>query len=285
MTRLNICLGTFALLINGTYPYVFQTRNHPYPVYFFGFDFLSSPVFEVVYALEFVISFFACSVYIPFCNFFFSFVLFGIALIRILKERFRNIAEPFDVEVDEKPDDALITRRFRICIEMHKLIILYGNELNPLLSTVFLVEMLIFGGMLCVLLFMIQVVTETTHLVMGVMQIMLILFQLFVLYFMANQLIEEVSKRDVFLDPQSLVICIVFWRFKSNLLGPALYDSPWYCFSKSNQRTLILVLAQTQKPVVIMVGNIAPITLQTFQSLLNASYSYFNIMRNSLNEK
>lgn len=43
-----------------------------------------------------------------------------------------------------------------------------------------------------------------------------------------------------------------------------------------------MILARTQKPIVIMIGNVAPITLQMFQKLLNVSYSYFALLRRSM---
>lgn len=69
---------------------------------------------------------------------------------------------------------------------------------------------------------------------------------------------------------------------KSYNIGEALYDIPWYHFNDKNKKTLLLILARTQKPVQIMIGNVAPITLQMFQSLLNVSYSYCALLRRSM---
>lgn len=65
-------------------------------------------------------------------------------------------------------------------------------------------------------------------------------------------------------------------------IGRALYEIPWYDFNQKNKKTLLMILGRTQKPLQIMIGNVAPITLQMFQSLLNVSYSYFALLRRSM---
>lgn len=65
-------------------------------------------------------------------------------------------------------------------------------------------------------------------------------------------------------------------------VGAALYDLPWYHFNEKNKKTLLLIICRSQKPLQIMIGDIVPITLQMFQSLLNVSYSYFALLRRSM---
>lgn len=258
--RLNLGLGLFATFVNLGYPIIMRTGTHPYGLYLFGIDFHKSPVHELTYAYQALVSWSACLLYIPFCNIFFSSILFGIALLRILKDRLRNIAEPFTGEdVSLEPNNALVEKRFKQYIEYHKRIIRYVEELNGVVSTVFLIEIIIFGVLLCALLFLVQIVQGTNEFILGVIQIFLIIFQLFVLYYLSNELIEQ-----------------------SNELRFALFDCPWYCFSSKNKLTLLIMLAKMQIPLEITVGNIAPITLQTFQKILNVSYSYFTILRRSL---
>lgn len=168
-------------------------RRHPYGIKFFGVDLKRSPTFEMIYFFELVTTGTACLFYIPFINMFASFILFGIALIRIFKERLRNIAEPFDPNVSgSEPNNELIEKRFRQLVEYHKRIIRYVAELNAIVSTVCLVEIIIFGALLCLLLFLVQIVERGFALGVCIAFIGCILFQLLTLYWLANELIEQV---------------------------------------------------------------------------------------------
>lgn len=258
-STINIGMGACAMTINSVYPLIFRTGFPPYALHLRGVNFSSSPLYEITFVTEALTNCNCCIMYIPYCSFFFAFILFGIAKIRILRERLRKVAEPYDGDIMGRPDNALIAQRFRVCIELHKRLLLYVDELNGIVATVFMVEIVLFGAILCALLFVVQIVNEWNLLLMGLMQISLIITQLFILYFVSNQLIEE-----------------------SHELALALYDSPWYFFSNDNQRTTLLIIAQLQRPMVIMVGNVVPITLQTFQGILNMSYSYIALLRRSL---
>lgn len=177
------------------YPLFLAGRRHPYGIYFFGVDFQSTPTYEVIYFLQLLITGGACLFYIPFINMFASFILFGIALISIFKERLRKIAEPFDASVAElEPNNDLIEKRFRLLIEYHKRIIRYVAELNAIVSTVCLVEIIIFGALLCLLLFLVQIVENGVQLIVYIIFIGCIIFQLLTLYWLSNELIEQVRK-------------------------------------------------------------------------------------------
>lgn len=181
-------------------------------------------------------------------------VLFGIALVQNLSHKFRTIQGWEGV-----PDQELIERRFRLYIEYHKRIVRYFDDLNELFATVFLVEILLFGTLLMALLFTVLIAEHTSEALLGCIYIFMIIFQLFAMYYLSNEITEQ-----------------------SGGLSFALYDCPWYTFSLGNRKTLMLVLARTRQPCVVMLGPLAPITLNTFQAILNMSYSYFNLLRQSL---
>lgn len=243
------------------YPFFMANGDLPYGVYIPGVDLTTSPSYEFAYAFQFVLTFLAQINYIPFVNMFIGFNFFGITLMRILTHELRTIADDEEGEhVDESPpNNKLIAKRLLLYIEYYKRIIRYVDELNGVVSTIMLVEIILFGTILFVLLFTAIVTTQKSVMVWAIIYIVSILFQLLPMYYLSNQLIVESSQ-----------------------LGYALYDAPWYTFNTSNQKTILLFILRSQRPLEIMIGNVAPVTLQTFQSILNMSYSYCNILRGEM---
>lgn len=192
--KLNIGIGFFALSAFLTYPLMLGENKLPYGLYIPGIDFLASPCYEISYLVELGVTIINVFLYMPFINMFTGFVVFGITMLRILGDKIRSIAEPFDGTEDSSPNNELIKRRFRLYIEYHKRIIRYVTELNEIVSTAFLVELILFGMLLCVLLFFVQLVDKTSLRLLGVTFIFIILSQLFVLYWLSNELIEEVRR-------------------------------------------------------------------------------------------
>lgn len=176
------------------YPIILGEDKLPYGLYFPGVDFMKSPIFEIAYFVEFIATIISVLFYIPFINMYICFVVFGITMVRILREKFRNIAAPFVGAGEEQPDNELVQLRLRLNIECHKRIITYVDKLNDIVATAFLVEIIVFGVLLCVLLFFVQLVEKPTHRILAITFISLIMFQLFSLYWLSNQLIEEVRK-------------------------------------------------------------------------------------------
>lgn len=191
--KLNLGLGMFASSCFVAYPLIAGLRDLPYGIYIPSVDYRQSPTYEIVFAIQAVITFSGSLLYIPFSNLFSSFVMFGIILIKILQHKFRTIADGPSSEID----NALIERRFRLYIENHKRIIRYVKEINSLVSVVCLVELIFFGVLLSALLFLVNTVEKTSQLVIASSYIFLIMVQLFTLYWNSNELLEEVRGHAV----------------------------------------------------------------------------------------
>lgn len=194
-TVVNTVVGLLAVTSFSIYPLLLDGRNHPYGVYFLGVDFTLSPQYEIVYVWQILISFSACAMYIPFINMFISWIMFGMAMTTILKEMLRNIAHPFDESVDTNPNNALIAKRFRQCIEYHQRIIRYVEELNEIVSMICLVEIIMFGMLLVQLLFFVQIVERLSQFISGIIYTFIIMFQLLSLYWLSNEFSEEVRRK------------------------------------------------------------------------------------------
>ena len=197
--KLNFCLAYCATFFFIAYPVLLDEKKLPYGIHIPGVNLLVSPYYEIIVLMELAQTSTGVFSYIPFINVFTSFVVLGITMIRILTEKFRHIASTHGDNGDpnEPPNDKLIHQRFRLYIEYHKRILRYVKELNEIVATAFLVEILMFGVLLCVLLFFVQLVEKSSHLFLGVTFIGFIIIQLFALYWLSNQLIEEARAPSV----------------------------------------------------------------------------------------
>lgn len=191
--KLNLCLGIFASSCFVFYPLIAGLRDLPYGIYIPNLDYRLSPAYEFFFVVQAVITYSGSLLYIPFSNMFSSFVMFGIILIKVLQHKFRTIVDAIESNADGVVDDVLIEKKLRLYILNHMRIIQYVGEINALVSTVCLIELVFFGMLLSALLFLVVIVQQTSQLVIACCYIFLIMVQLFTLYWNSNELIEEVS--------------------------------------------------------------------------------------------
>lgn len=193
--KMNLILGIFASSCFVTYPLMSGNRDLPYGIYVPGVNYRLSPVYEIVYVYQAVITFSGSLLYIPFSNIFSSAIMFGNVLIKILQHKFRTIAD-FSCS-DPVKADLLIERKFKLYVEYHERIVRYVNEMNELVSVICLVELVLFGVLLSALLFLVNIVGKTSQLIMACSYIFLIMVQLFALYWNSNEMREEVIYRPI----------------------------------------------------------------------------------------
>ena len=251
-TKFNFFFGCLTASAFCIYPIVIEGRDLPYGLYITRIDFEASPVYQSAYAAEIAITCVGIGLYFPFISMVMSFILFGMCLVQILVQKLGDLRE------DE--DQQLLAKKLRLCVEHHKRIIRYVDELNGLISMLCLAEILLFGVLLSALLFLVVIVEQTSRLILAVSYISFIIFQLFTFYWLCNDLIAQ-----------------------SVHLADAVYDVPWYAYDIPNQRTVLLMLTRAQqRPMMIMIGAFTPVTLERFQSILNVSYTYITLLRGKL---
>ncbi|XP_053699231.1 odorant receptor Or2-like [Sabethes cyaneus] len=102
-----------------------------------------------------------------------------------------------------------------------------------------------------------------------------------------NSLTENQS-RFLFIIPYLVAIVLQVFAFywhanevSEHSLGiaKAVYNGPWIDVDNSVKKKLLLISLSAQRPLEITLGNVFPMTLEMFQSLLKASYSYCTILR------
>lgn len=188
--RLNWGMCTFAGIFYYSYPLTSGSRNHPIAVWLFGLDPKAYPTYEITFAFELFITMVDGATYVIFVNKFISFMLFGFCLLQILHHNFDQITEG-SVDVSS-PNNALIAKRLRLFIEKHTRIIHYVGGMNEIFSTVFMMDLIIYGQLLCVLLFMLVIVEQISQIVLVLSLLFLIFIQLFIICWIANELLKQV---------------------------------------------------------------------------------------------
>ncbi|EAA05926.1 AGAP009519-PA [Anopheles gambiae str. PEST] len=256
----NLWLGAFISACFVTYPLFVPGRGLPYGVTIPGVDVLATPTYQVVFVLQVYLTFPACCMYIPFTSFYATCTLFALVQIAALKQRLGRLGRHSGTMASTGHSAGTLFAELKECLKYHKQIIQYVHDLNSLVTHLCLLEFLSFGMMLCALLFLLSISNQLAQMIMIGSYIFMILSQMFAFYWHANEVLE-----------QSLGI------------GDAIYNGAWPDFEEPIRKRLILIIARAQRPMVIKVGNVYPMTLEMFQKLLNVSYSYFTLLRRVYN--
>ncbi|KAH8371153.1 hypothetical protein KR093_006331 [Drosophila rubida] len=230
-----------------------QQRVHPFGIALPPLDMQRSPVYEIFYLLQIPTPVVLSMMYMPFVSLFAAFALFGKAMLQVLAYKLSCIA---GVKEEQQRYQMLAA-----CIRYHISIISYVKEFNTLVTFLVGAEAIIFGSIICLLLFCLNIISSHIQMISIVMYIATMLYVLFTYYNRANELV-----------------------IGSAVVSQAVYNVPWYECGMRFRKTLLIFLMQTQRPLEIRAGNVYPMTLAMFQSLLNASYSYFTTLRGVTNK-
>ncbi|XP_073821873.1 odorant receptor 30a-like isoform X2 [Musca autumnalis] len=169
------------------------------------------------------------------------------ATTKVLQHKLRNLK---DVR-NEKAREVIVW-----CIKYQLQLINFVDNINNLTTYTFLFEFMAFGAMLCAMLFLLIIVETVGQMFIICIYIFMIFAQSAIMYYFANELYD-----------QSLKVAI------------AAYESNWFDFDVSTQKTIKLFILRAQNPCAILVGKVYPMNLEMLQSLLNATYSYFTLLK------
>ncbi|XP_053692623.1 odorant receptor Or2-like [Sabethes cyaneus] len=251
---LTFCNYGLAMLVDVcilAYPLYIEERKLPFEIYVPFMDVRKSPSYEIAYAIQALWLIPANCMYIPLSNFFFSATLFGLIQIKTLQHQLTvlkaNTLRKCSINLN------LTINKI---IEDHLRIITYIEDINSLLGFICLVEFLLFEIMICVLLYHIFTTNNYSQIIVSGCYIFGATVELFAVYWHANEVREE-----------------------SVRVAEAAYNGSWIDMDKSAKKKLLLISLRAQRPLEIKLGNVFPITLEMFQSLLNTSYSYCTLLR------
>nr|XP_017095475.2 odorant receptor 30a [Drosophila bipectinata] len=247
--RINLMMGTCTCIGFVTYPIFGSERVLPYGMYLPLIDEYkyASPFYEVFFVIQAIMAPMGCCMYIPYTNMVVTFTLFAILMCRVLQHKLRSL---------EKLKETQVRREIIWCIRYQLKLSGLVDSMNALNTHLHLVEFLCFGAMLCVLLFSLIIAQTIAQTVIVIAYILMIFANSVVLYYVANELF-----------------------FQSFEIAIAAYESNWMDYDVDTQKTLKFLIMRSQKPLAILVGGTYPMNLKMLQSLLNAIYSFFTLLR------
>ncbi|KAH8282176.1 hypothetical protein KR054_005987 [Drosophila jambulina] len=249
ISRVNLLMGTCTCIGFVTYPIFGSERVLPYGMYLPTIDEYkyATPYYEIFFVIQAIMAPMGCCMYIPYSNMIVTFTLFAILMCQVLQHKLRSL---------EKLKGEQVRKEIISCIKFQLKLTGLVNSMNSLNTHLHLVEFLCFGAMLCVLLFSLIIAQTIAQTVIVIAYMVMIFANSVVLYYVANELYF-----------QSLEIAI------------AAYESNWMDFDVDTQKMLKFLIMRSQKPLAILVGGTYPMNLKMLQSLLNAIYSFFTLLR------
>nr|XP_037868148.1 olfactory receptor 45 isoform X2 [Bombyx mori] len=80
----------------------------------------------------------------------------------------------------------------------------------------------------------------------------------------------------------TMIICATAYQLAVSMeVATAVYSCPWYTFPTSLKRSLLVIMIRAQQPALLTAGGFAPLLLDTFVSIMKASYSFFTVLQNA----
>ncbi|XP_035728389.1 odorant receptor Or2-like [Vespa mandarinia] len=243
-------------------------RILPFDIWLGGADIHLSPYFEWAFAMEIIALIHSGFCFCSFDNFLCLLNLTLAGQFRILQHRLETLFDNSILysrknEYISLDDDALKTfREFKRCVEHHRTLFDYVDELERIFTTATLFQLLMSSIMLCVAgfqLFMSNGITRRQYLFFS--HIYGCFFQLFVTTFAGNEVIIE-----------------------SRAVGDAAYNANWQTLShepyKKIKMGLMMMMLRAKRPCYITAGGFFPLSLETFMGVLSTAMSYFTLLRN-----
>ncbi|XP_058805729.1 odorant receptor 13a-like [Phymastichus coffea] len=225
------------------------TRVFAYPSYFVFFD--SHEHFGKVYTLHAVCGFAKFTITCAVASVAIVCVKHVCGQIAVTSWMLRNFsAGSFDVAA------------FGRIIDKHLRAITFARKLEGYLSSMCLVELTGCCFNICMLGY--YFITEHSQSLVGpytyCMLLMSFTFNIFVFCYIGEQLTGKCS-----------------------VIGNVAYNVDWYDFAAKDARNLLMMVASTQRPVVLTAGKMATLSMTCFSSVIKASFSYLNMLRTVTN--
>ncbi|XP_055380705.1 odorant receptor 30a-like [Condylostylus longicornis] len=220
-----------------------------YSFYLPYFNKLATPYYEIIYVYMTLITPIGCMTYIPYSSLIVSSLLFGILMCKILQYRLLNLHGELNSEKE-------LMDKVVWCVQYQLKLIDYIQHFNKLISYLFLIEFIIFGAILCALLFMFLIVNDVPQTLIVSTYILMIFGQIASFSWFANELYEESLK-----------------------IAYAAYSTDWIHYSSAFKKSILLLILRSHKPLAMKIGNVFDLNLTQFQSLMNTTYSAFTLLR------
>lgn len=191
-----------------------------------------------------------------------SMMIHSIGQLKILQLNLDNVSK---CGLDENPifSDRIKHRKLVDCVNHHRYIREYTDDLNSIINPIMLFYFMICSVMLCCIGFQATLSDGFSFRLFFMSEYLVALMvQLFLFYWHGNETILE-----------------------NRNLSMALYSCEWYDECKRFKTSLMIMIEGFKLPVKFNIGRFYEMSLPTFLSILNASYSYYALLRQVQNEK
>ncbi|XP_073821875.1 odorant receptor 30a-like isoform X2 [Musca autumnalis] len=216
ISKVNFIMGCASSVAFNMYPLFTTKKVLPFGMYVPGIDKYESPYYQICFLFQIIITPAGCCMLLPYTNLIVSFIFFCILMCNVLQHKLKNLK---DVS-NEKAREVIVW-----CIKYQIQFINFVDTINDLTSYMFLFEFVAFGVMLCAMLFLLVIVETVGQMFVICSYIFVIFAQSSILYYFANELYD-----------QSLKVAI------------AAYESNWFDFDVSTQKTIKLFILRAQTP-------------------------------------
>ncbi|XP_051174980.1 odorant receptor 22c-like isoform X2 [Leptopilina boulardi] len=176
---------------------------------------------------------------------------------------FEIIGHKLNVAIRENPDSSdnisfqkKLQREIKLCVAMHRKVLLYVNDVQDVFSTAYL---LVFGlSIIDLSVTGVQYVMSVKSSGDGIRFGCYIICQVFHIFFLT-------------LPTQHLLD-------NSLSLSTSIYNSDWFDLSNNTKKLLLIIMRRESKPTTFIVGRIFILSLQFFTRVLQTSMSYFTVL-------
>ncbi|CAH1142515.1 unnamed protein product [Phyllotreta striolata] len=192
-------------------------------------------------------------------------VIYAIGQFRILNELFANF-DKYAIQVQNQlkcsKEEACLTA-LRECTIMHKKMLSFIDDFNDVMGNIMVLDFLQSSFQLASIV--LQVLTTKVTLInflLGFQFALSMVMRLLIYYWCANEIIVESSRISV-----------------------SIYNSCWYEQPEVVKKSLLLLMQRCNKPCTLEIGSFGIMSLETFISIMRATYSFITLIYNVNNEK
>ncbi|KAH8371967.1 hypothetical protein KR093_009554 [Drosophila rubida] len=169
-------------------------------------------------------------------------------------------------------------------VQKHKYVIGFHKELNNIFGILLAYNLFATASTLCCVAFYTIVCGFNLNGVSFLSYFISCAAQFYMVCYYGQQLIDLVGLQEKIRIRVLNKSVNENFRLQSEALPNAAYSQTWYNGSPAYRKQLLLIMLNTDKPVVLSAKGIIIISLDTFKNMMNITYRFFAIMRRVLDD-
>ncbi|XP_061383613.1 odorant receptor 94a-like [Danaus plexippus] len=181
--------------------------------------------------------------------------------LRLIAQSLRTLCD--DVDVDKKgritaDSEKVVGSRVRSIVMRHQLVLAQVEQLQQCFSVPILGQFAVASFIICVTAYQMAFVTNLYRLI-------------------------SMASFEIAVTIQVYIYCVAGTNLTidSDEVSRAAYECPWYECPASIRRLLLVIMVRCKRATVITVAGIVEISLDTFMSIMKASYTFFTVLQST----